>query len=323
MLENFIFSLNSVVPVFSLVVVGYFLKKKNFLDAHTVKKLNNVVFKVSLPSMLFLNVATGDIRQSFDPVFLGCALSFTIVTFIFSWIFAEIFIKDKSSIGAFVQGTFRGNYSIMGIGIISSILGDADTGKSILLMTFLLPLYNILSVVVLSFRNEDSVGNNKNSEVSAVSTAIKGIITNPLIIGIFLGLPFAIFAIKLPVMVTGSIDNLGSLTLPVALLCIGADIDFSSSFKNLKLPLMAVFLKQILYPIAAILVSVFLFHMRGENLAIMFVMTSTPTAVSSFIMALNMKSNPRLAANIILLTTMMSLVSFTLGIYLLKSFSLI
>lgn len=323
MLENFIFSLNSVVPIFSLVVVGYFLKRKKFLDDHTIKKLNNIVFKVSLPSMLFVNVATSDIKQSFDPFFLSCALTFTIATFIFSWIFAEIFIKDKSSIGAFVQGTFRGNYSIMGIGIIASILGDADTGKSVLLMTFLLPVYNILSVVILSFRNEDSVNNNSKGGSSVILVALKGIVQNPLIIAIFIGFPFALFSIKLPVMVTDSIGNLGSLTLPVALLCIGADIDFKSSFKDLKLPVTAVVLKQVVYPIVAILLSVFCFHMRGEDLVIMFVMTSTPTAVSSFIMASNMKSNPRLAANIILFTTMMSLVSFTLGIYLLKTFNLI
>lgn len=322
MLENFIFSLNSVVPIFSLVVIGYFLKKKDFLDKHTVNKLNNIVFKCSLPSMLFVNVATGDIKKNFDPIFLSYVLLFTFGTFAFSWILAELFIKDKSSIGSFVQGTFRGNYSIMGISIIGSILGDADTGKSVLIMTFLLPLYNILSVIVLSFRNEDSVNNPSSNGLSSILVACKEIIKNPLIIGIFLGLPFAIFSIKLPIMVTDSIGNLGSLTMPIALLCIGADIDFNSSFKNLKLPISAMLLKQVLYPIFAVLISVYL-GIRGEELVIMFVMTSTPTAVSSFIMAKNMKSNPRLAANIILFTTIMSLISFTFGIYILKTFSLI
>ncbi len=317
MLENFIFSCNAIVPIFAMIVVGYFLKQKNYIDDATVKKLNTIVFKFTLPAMLFVDVATSDIRSNFDLGFLVWIICFTFATFVVSWIIAEIFIKDKASIGAFVQGSFRGNYTILGLSVISSVLGPLDTGKGVLVTTFIVPMYNILAVIVLSLRN-----GGEKTETSAIKNAFKHIVTNPLIIGIFLGFPFSLFSIEIPEMVLGSIDNLGSITMPVALICIGGNIDFKSSFKNIKPALLASAIKQILIPVTGVLIAVYGLNMRGEELVVTFIMASTPTAVSSYIMAYNMESDPDLASNIILITTVMSLFTFTLGIYLLKTFNL-
>ncbi len=321
MWENFIFSCNAIVPIFAMVGFGYFLKEKKYLDQPTIKKLNNIVFKFALPAMLFLKIGTSDVRSTFDGPFLLWLIIVTLCTYSFSWIFGELFIKDKSSIGAFVQGTFRGNYSILGLSVIASILGDLDTGKGILVTTFIVPLYNILSVLVLSVRN----GNEKKAENKSelLLGALKEVVTNPLILGIVAGIPFSYFRIEIPVMALDSIDNLGSLTMPLALMCIGGNIDLKTSFTGIKLAVIGTFFKQILYPVTAILIAVFALNMRGEELVVTFVLTATPTAVSSYVMALNMNSDPKLASNLILFTTMVSLFTFTAGIYILKTFGLI
>ncbi len=318
MLDNFIFSCNAILPIFAIVALGYLMKKKDYLDAYTVKKLNAIVFKFALPLMLFVNTATGDIYETFDPALIAFICGFTILSFFAIWGFAELYIKDKSSIGAFVQGAFRGNYSIMGIGVTASILGEGDTGKSVMIATFILPLYNILSVFILSIRN-----GNEKSEISIVKYAIGQIVRNPLIIGICFGIPFSIFMIDLPTVVLSSFEMMGSLTMPLALLCIGADIDFSESFEDVDLIVLATLFKEFLLPAAGLLLAVYGFNMRGEDLVIVVVTLATPSAVSSFIMAANMNSNPKLASNIILVTTFFSLFAFTISIYLLKTFSLI
>ncbi len=318
MLENFIFSFNAILPIFIIIALGYYMKKKDFLDKFTVKKLNNIVFKFALPSMLFINSATSNIHESFDPEFILFICLITIASFLFVWGYAEIFIKDKSSIGAFVQGAFRGNYSILGIGVTASILGDADTGKSVMIATFLLPLYNILSVFILSIRNA-----NEETHVSIPKYAFTQIVKNPMIIAIFLGIPFSYFSIEVPTVALNTLNKMGVLTMPLALLCIGADIDFKNNFEDLGLALTASFFKEILIPVTSVLIAVYGLNMRGEDLVIVVVTTSTPTAVSSFIMASNMNSNPKLTSNIILITTFFSLFSFTLSIYLLKTFNLI
>ncbi len=318
MLENFIFSCNAILPIFAIVGFGYFMKRKDFLDQYTVKKINAIVFKFTLPLMLFVNSATSDIYKTFDPELILFLCGFTLLSFLVVWGFAELYIKDKSSIGAFVQGSFRGNYSILGIGVTASILGDGDTGKSVMIATFILPLYNILSVLVLSIRN-----GNEKSDVSIGKYAIGQIIRNPLIIGIFLGIPFSFFMIDIPTVVLSSFDKMGSLTMPLALLCIGADIDLKKSFEDVDLVVLATIFKEILIPVSALLLAVYGFNMRGEDLVIVVVTMATPSAVSSFVMAANMNSNPKLASNIILVTTFFSLFTFTISIYLLKAFNLI
>lgn len=318
MFENFMFSVNAIVPIFTLIAFGYYLRQKNVVNDTTIKQMNNVVFNYALPSMLFLNISASSVRDNFDVGFLAWIIFITIFTFLFAWGFAEVFIKDKSSIGAFVQGSFRGNYSLLGLTVISSILGDLDTGKGLLATTFVVPLYNVLSVIVLSVRNKK-----QSSDSKLVKEAIYEISRNPLIIGILLALPFSIFSINIPVFVSGSLDYVGSLAMPLALICIGANINFNQSGDDVKLALIASVLKGLIYPFFAILISVRAFNMRGEDLVIIFVMTSTPTAVSSYVMASNMQSNPKLASNIILFSTLISLFTFTFGIYILKALSFI
>lgn len=317
MLENFLFSANAVVPIFFLVVFGYFLKEKKYIDANTIKNMDTIVFKFALPAMLFLNISSIDFSKTFDFWFLVWVVVITISTFIFSWIFAEIFIEDNATIGSFVQGSFRGNYTILGLVVISNILGPNDTGKSLLVTTFVVPLYNILSVLVLTFRN------GKSSDTAQLKSAVLNIVKNPLIIGIALGMPFSLLSIDLPIMVKSSLGYLANLTMPLALIAIGGNIDFSTSFKDVKWAVVGTFFKTILYPIVAIFISASIFSMRGENLVIIFVMTSTPTAVSSYIMAKNMGADENVASNLILFTTLVSLFTFTLGIYILKTLNLI
>lgn len=321
MLENFIFSANAVVPIFLLIAFGYFLRKKNYIDENTIDIMNNIVFKFALPAMLFQNIAQSNFRDSFDFWFLTWIVIITLGTFLFSWVFAELFMKDKGAIGAFVQGSFRGNYTILGLSVISSILGDSDTGKSILVTTFIVPLYNILSILVLSVRNYDTDKDGKLGDV--LKSAFINIVKNPLIIGIMLGIPFSYFNFNAPTMLVSTCTYLGNLSMPLALIAIGGNIDLKTSFVDVKWALIASSFKELLFPIIGVLSSVLLFNMQGEKLVIIFVMTSTPTAVSSYVMASNMHSDSKLASNIILFTTLCSLFTFTAGIYILKTLNLI
>lgn len=316
MFENFMFSANAIVPIFALVFFGYFLRQKKYIDPNTIKQMNTIVFKFALPAMLFTSIAKSNFKDAFDLPFLIWLITITIATFLFAWGFAEIFMKDKPSIGAFVQGSFRGNYAILGLSVISNILGDADTGKSVLVTTFVVPLYNILSVFILTIRSNNTV-----KDASIFKTALLNIVKNPLIIGITLGLPFSFLGVRPPVMIYNTCQNLANLTMPLALIAIGGNIDFRTSFTDIRWAVIATSFKEFLFPIVSVLISALCFNMRGEELVIVFVMMSTPTAVTSYIMATNMGSNGKLASNIILFTTLVSLFTFAIGIYILKTLS--
>ncbi len=317
MLENFIFSCNAIVPIFALIFFGYYIKEKGVFTDSEINKINKFAFKYALSTMLFINTATSSVKDNFDAKFLLWCITITLVTYFFSWGFGEIFIKDKSRIGAFTLGAFIGNFEILGLSVISIFLGDQDTGKALLVTTFVIPMYNVLSVIVLTVRNE-----NPQKNTNIISQVFGEIIKNPLIIGICLGIPFSLLSIEIPKMAMNSLKYVGSLATPLSLICIGGKIDFKTSFTDIKFAVIATFFKQILFPVISILISIFAFGIRGEELVIIFVMTSTPTAISSYVMASNMKSDPKLASNIIILTTLTSLFTFTTGIYIMKTLNL-
>lgn len=311
MLNDFIFSINCVLPVFIIILFGYFLKKQNFLDKETINKLNSLSFNFAIPFLLFRDIYNSTINNIIDLKFLSYALISTIVIYILVWIGAKIFIKDNPLVGAFVQGCFRGNYAIIGLSLISNILGAEKISKAALITTFVIPLYNILAVIVLTFTS-------KNKDKNNIKSAFMNILKNPLIIGIVCGLPFSIFGIELPTFAYNSVNYMAQLATPLALLAIGGSITFSSMKTNLKLSLSATFIKLILVPIISIWIATLVGITNPDDLLILYVLYASPTAINSFIMASKMGADEDLAANIVLLTTICSVITFTLGVYIFK-----
>ena len=314
MLQDFIFSVNIILPIFILLSLGMFLKTKDILDNKTISTINELVFFLALPVSLFRDVVNSNLRDIFDVRLITYAVLFNIIFFIVLWICAEIFIKDKSDIGAFVQASFRSNFAILGMSLIQNILGDKNTGKGALVLSCTIPVYNILAIMVLSSRNSDSQSQKINYKKVGLS-----ILKNPLLIAIVLGFAVALSGIKLPTFFSKTIDYLSGLTTPLALIGIGASIFANrKALENIALVIWASFIKTILAPLIFVPFSYFFLNFNEEETVVFFIMFATPTAISSYVMASKMKSNPNLTANIIFVTTLLSLVTITIGIFLIK-----
>lgn len=317
MIDDFIFSFNCVAPIFLVIALGYFIRQKNFLNDETIKKMNDLVFTFALPFMLFRDIVSSRFDEFFDLKLLIWAVLSTSISYVLIWLFAELTIKDKPSIGAFVQGAFRSNYAIIGLPLISNILGSGGTGKGALIITFVVPLYNVLSVVVLSFRNYE-----KQSGRGAIKKAVASVCKNPLIIAILLALPFSFLKISLPKFSLSAINYMANMTTPLALLAIGGSINFKNSLKNMPLAAVCSSIKLVIIPLIFTPISVAVLNLRGEDLIVLYILYASPTAIVSYIMSSKMKSNASLAANIVLLSTLFSIVTLTAGIYALKTFEL-
>jgi predicted permease len=321
-MSAFLFSINSTLPVFLLIGVGWLLKNQGVLPQSAVGAINSIAFNVAFPALLFREMAQATIAQVFHPMFVAYGVGGTILTFALTWAGAELFIRDKAAIGAFVQGAFRGNYAIIGLMLIANILGH--TGKGILLTAFAIPTYNILSVALLTFRS-------RRPQRGSLRKASAGILRNPLIIGILLGLPFSLFHIPLftctgAKLVATTVRHLAELANPLAMLAIGASISSRTLLRGLPKMLAAAAVKLVVSPLifagAACLLRDAL-GFSGEDLLVLFVMFGAPTAVASYIMASKMDADADLAAGILLLTSLLSVFTLTLGIYLFKSSGLI
>ncbi len=321
-MDALLFSINSSLPIFILIFVGWVVKRQGMLPHNVVGYVNSIAFNVAFPALLMREMAQADITRIFQPTFVLYGVGGVVLTFVGAWLLAEIFIKDKASIGSFVQGSFRGNYAIMGLLLIFNILGH--TGKGILLTAFAVPTFNILSVVVLTFRS-------RNPQGGSIGKAVYSIARNPLIIGILLGLPFSLFHIPLftnesTKFLATAIKYLGDLANPLAMLAIGASISFGKVVKGMKKALVAATIKLVISPAVFVGIAYLLrdrLGFSGEDLLVLFVLYGVPTAVASYIMASKMDADADLATNILLLTSLLSIFTLTFGIFLFKAGGLI
>lgn len=303
-------------PVFLVMILGWWLKRKNFISAEFVSVADKVVFKVALPVLVFQDIATADLTQAFDLKFVAFCFISTCVFFGVIWLLAELFIKDKNSIGSFVQGSFRGSAAILGVAFAENIYGDA--GLVPMMIVASIPLFNIFSVVVLM----RSANAEEADKKTAIKKTLKGIVTNPIIIGIFAGIPFAFLNIELPAVLDKSMTTVGNLATPLALVAIGASFSTGAVLAKWKPTVIASVIKLVIIPGIFMPLAVFM-GFRNEELIAILILTGAPTTVSSYIMAKNMNNDCVLASGIVVMTTLISSVTITLIIFILKSFAYI
>jgi predicted permease len=312
--ENIIFTTNIVAPVFLIIAVGYFARRLKIINEVFVDVTSKFVFQVTLPVFIFLEISELDLSQVFNvDQILFITLS-TIITYLLIWAGTIPFIKNPGDKSAFIQGAFRGNYAIVGLALISNLFGDVALGKATLILAFLLPVYNVLAVVVLTVPKHQGKINLK--------TIFLEIIFNPLILAVIFALPFSYFKIKLPQAFLSTGSYIADLALPLALVGIGSSLNMKNLKRASALAFSSSIIKIVVLPIVLTIIA-FLLGYRNNDLGIMFIVFACPTAIASFVMADVMGANSKLAGNIIMITTLGSVFTIAIGILLLKSFGLI
>jgi predicted permease len=310
-----LFTLNIVAPIFLLIVIGIFLKRINLINDLFVSQTSKFVFKVSLPALIFLKIASVKITQAFDGKLILTSLILVLIIAGFSWILSSLLTKVPKEKGVFVQGSFRSNFAIIGLALIANLIGEEQLGKASLVLAFVMPLYNILAVIVLTvpFRGKKKYN---------YFQTIKEIGKNPLIIAALLAAPFSILKVELGLIFITTLTYLSKIALPLALISIGASLNLKSLKEASKLSFIAMFNKLVTFPLLAILVGIY-FEFNSNQLTILFILFASPTAIASFIMADAMGSNSKLASDIIVLSTLFSIITLSTGIIIMKYYSFI
>ncbi len=314
-MELILFTINIVAPVFLLIVVGAFLKKLKFIDDLFVSQSSKFVFNVSLPALIFLKISTVSIERAFNAKLIIASLVLVFIIAGISWFFASVLNTVPKDRGVFIQGSYRSNFAIVGLALIANLIGPGHLGTASLALAFVMSLYNILAVIALT------VPLNKEKHLS-ISHIIKDIATNPLILSAVVAAPFSIFKIEIGEAMTKTLDYLGKIALPLALVGIGASLNFKSLKRASKLSFAASFLKIVLFPAIAVVAGILL-GFDKESFTIYFILFASPTAIASFIMANAMGGNSKLAGDIIAITTLFSVFTLSAGIILLKIYGYI
>lgn len=317
-MDNLIFSLNATIPVFLVIVVGYVLKRIGMLGPEFIKDANKFNFNVTLPCLLVNDLINCGIRENFEFKYVAYCFLTTLACIIITWGLAKVFMKDESIIGEFVQGSYRGSAAVLGIALIQNIQGDSGMGP--LMIVGSVPLYNAFAVMILTL---ESPNRDKSQSFGiTLKKAVIGILKNPMIISIFIGVLLSYFNIALPVIAEKTISSLAKITTPLALITIGAAFEGAKAIKMIKPTILSTVTKLIIQPLIFLPLAVFIGFNSGEIIALL-IMYGAPTTASCFIMAKNMKHEGTLSSSIIVLTTLLSAFTITFWIWVLKCFRVI
>ena len=305
-MQNLLFSLNATMPVFFVMVVGYLLGQTGFLPPAFCKAADKLCFKVTLPVMLFLDMGSVDILHDFQPRFVLFCFAATLVGILAVWAGAKRFLKDKALVGEFVQAGYRSSAAVLGVAFIQNIYGNA--GMAPLMILGSVPLFNIFAVLILMMESP------LQRSTPNAGQLLRGVATNPILLGIIFGTVYALLPFTLPQMVTKTMSSLASLTTPLSLLSIGASFEGTKAIQKLGPTVAAAFIKTV--GLAAVFLPVAL-GFRDEELVALLIMLGSPTTPSAYVMSKNMGHEGVLTSSCIALTTLLSALTLTGWIFLL------
>ena len=300
-------------PIFLILGLGIILYKVRLINDNFIDTASKLVFNVTLPALLFISISRTSLSSDTDFSLVIYAMCAVVLTYIALEVALPFWIKDKAERAVLIQGAFRSNMGIIGLAYCVNAYGDDVYAVASIYLGGVTILFNILSVIGLS----KGLGGSVN-----IIAILKGIAKNPLILAILAALITSITGLKLPTTVYKAGDYFAQMTLPLALLCAGASLSFSTLKNGLLGALLSSAGKLIFVPIV-LTFGGYLMGYRGMELGVLFLMSSAPTASASYIMVRAMNGNSALAANVIVITTLASLISTSIGVTLLRSLNLI
>lgn len=312
-MSNLQVSFSVVFPLFLSIALGYFLRVVKIWSEPTISKVNGLVFKVFLPVSVFLNVYRSDLNRAFNmKMVLFCCIGIFCM-FLFFSLLVPLIEGEPRRRGVMVQGMMRSNYVILGIPVVESMFGSAGSSAAAAMITFVIPMYNVLSVITLEINR---------SRKPNVFKILLGILKNPLILASLLGVLCIIFKIQLPSLLVGTMDDWAGIATPLALVALGGSFEFSKIKSGFRQLFTVIFTRLIAVPAVMLTIAVLLGFRNVELMTLMAVF-ATPTAVSSYTMAQQQGGDGELAGQIVVFTSLLSMFTLFGIIFLLRTFALI
>jgi len=338
-MDTLLFALNAILPIILLILFGYFLKTKNFLEEAWFKKGNKFVFNVCLPCTLFINVYNIESFTSINWSVVIYSELAIISIFFLGVLLVKFLIPDRKQKGVILQCIFRSNFAIIGLPLAESLGGPKGMSIASVLTAFSIPTFNILAVIALTMYIQEGDGHKIN-----ITDTIKKIAHNPLIIGVVCGLIILGIRSLLPVTVDGSpvftlsgnvpflysaINNLAKISSPLALIILGGLFNFSAVRKLKKQIIVGVLSRVVVVPFTVLGLSVLLslytslLNFDATVYPALLALFGSPVAVSSAIMAQEMDNDGVLAGQLVVWTSILSIFTLFVAILLLKGLGLL
>ncbi|MFO8057750.1 MAG: AEC family transporter [bacterium] len=297
--------LNVILPIFLLICIGFLLGYRGFLKEEVNTVFSRLIFYVCVPALLFRSAALTDLSEAVNGTAICLLVGATVLISGAGYLFA--FSSSPERRGVIAQGAHRSNLVFIGIPVITAALGSGESvmGTTALLIGILAPLYNFLAVVELTLPYSEG---RSNSDLMARTA--REVMLNPLILACAAGFLVSGLGITLPEVADKTLELLGSIAPPLALLVVGASMKFQGIKDHLAAGLAVSAGKLLVYPALVYFLFAY-FGVEGTYLKVALLLVATPTAVISHIFAREMKGDEQLAASIIILSTVLSMVTIS------------
>lgn len=309
MAENFIISVNAVLPMFILIGLGIAVKRIGLINDNEIKRFNRLVFLTMYPAVMFENLYGSELAEILNLKLMAVTACLVLLVYTLGAVTVLNIEKNQRSRGAMIQAIYRSNIVFMGLPIAANLYGDSNLGPTAVVIAIAVPMYNIIAVITLEvFRGQKP----------DPKDILKKIATNPLIIGAVAGIICIVLKIELPKPVNSVVYDLSKAATPIALMLLGASFDFKSIGRSSRNLLVCIIGKLVAVPAVGLTI-VALLGFRGIEFVSFLAMLATPTAIASYTMAVSMDSDSELAGNSVILSSLFACFTMFLWIFLFKS----
>lgn len=311
-MENIIFSFQVVLPLLIYMALG-FLADHIIQEPGLSRILNKLVFTIIFPINIFLSTLKTDVDLgALSGLFLFVSSTTLILFFIFCLYYHHQDLpRDQKSV--LIQASYRSNYPLLALPLGSALLTEGQVGQVTLLIPIVIPLFNLLSILILSYYS---------SEQPSLKGLIIEIVKNPLILALLAGFACKFLGLYPPKLIEKPLSTVGTMASPLALVGLGASFSFTESRAYISQLSQAVFFRLLLAPGLALLFAA-LVGFRGVGMVSLLAVFASPVAISSYPMAEAMHQDGNLAGQILVYTTLFSTLSLFLIIFILRSFLLV
>ena len=312
-MQNLLLSFNVVAPLMIYMLIGVLLRRANVVSEQLMRGANNIIYYVTLPLMCYRAIAVADIDAMFATPFLLYMAICILVVYVLAAVLVPVFCKENSRRGVLILGIFRSNDAIFGLAVAAALLGENNLGMMSVAISLSVPLFGTLSVIAMERYRGENV---------RFGSVLLRVMKNPIMIACFAGFFVNLLHIQLPAVVQKPVDALASVTTPLAFMLLGGTISFAAVKKN-RVAITAIsLLRLLLVPMCAV-GTFLLLGFRGEYIVVALIIFGAPVAMVTYTMAVGMGADDELAGTLVAMTSILSIVSMFIFIFILKQFAFI
>jgi len=319
MLEHMSESINITMPFIFIALLGVLLKRRGLISDEFVNQGNKIIFYFGIPITLFNHIHRADLSEVLDLNFLIFNSLWLIAFFIVVWFLARKLMKDKDSVSSFVNSAYRSSLSVVGPPLLV-LMFYINNYNPILLSKGILAI-SVLLIISYATASILFAAEDPNSKKAGFKGILISIIKNPIIIAVIIGLVvnfvFTSLGWQLPTFASNTVNSFSGIVMPLAMICVGANLKFHGFDRKFKYVMISSFVKLIIMPIAAVAVA-YLFGFRGGDLTIIMLLNALPMAVGAYVMQAELGGDSYIGASVLMLTMVISAFTLTLYIFLFR-----